>query len=143
MKISTLFFASILFFCSASAWAEWRAPKDLPEMLADGRGSREFVLQGKQSKKGLMIFGMDIDRSSLVTLRYFNKVIDYSIYLTGDLNKKPIELYLNLLDEDKLLIKSVLIDRIEKEYVGDLFGSFDLSWDSFSNVKYYYLHLRS
>lgn len=146
MKTLHAFLTTTLLFCGSFCFAEWRDTKFVKfakREMTEAEGiaylreyDKEFTLPVAGVTNG-KIFAHDKNFSSTVCLRHLNNRVDYEIAILDAISKKSVAVYLELLDEDKFLIESVLISRVCEEYTGKLRGNFDMSWDVFSKIKYY------
>lgn len=140
--IKELFFitACMLLLLSVNCFAEWR---DWPDVCEDifkssssetidfikaNNASREF---GKNTRTtpGTHLTSVDKDWRDSVDLRINYNKIDYRVHIFKILSDETCDLYLELLDSDKYLIKSVYISKLDGKYTGTIAGSFDLLHD--------------
>jgi hypothetical protein len=131
---------------SSTCFAEWRKCPEF-ETIDEFREilpkiDKEFIIPMKKSNIGFLITAISSDESSMIQLRYKNDYIDYSLNMLQPKNHTDCDIYIDLLDEDEFLLKTVFISPVEKEYTGKLVGKFNMKWEEFSKIKYYHLNLR-
>lgn len=104
---------------------------------------KQFFIPHDKSKKGLHIYAMDLQYLlSNVALRHLNNSVDYNVNILKPINDKDCHVFLDLLDDDRFLIKSIPIDAVHKNFTGNILGQFTMKVDVFKTVKYYKVSFR-
>lgn len=151
------YFIIALLFSNSFCFAGWRdisldtrnTQKNMTREELDAylrEYNKEFVVNEDSfspSKIGVRIFAMEQSITSLVTLRFDKNKIDFRINLFQPLFNGSGTIYLQLLDEDRFLIKSIFVSRVCDGYSGTLLGNYDMNWENFQKIKYYEISMRS
>ena len=136
-------FVILFVLASSLSFAEWiDAQKDCDVTLEEL--NKQFFIPANKSKKGIHISAADLSNlCSFVELRYFEGYVDYKIELSENVIDKNCILSLDLLDEDKFLLKTIETYKISKGFSGSVCGKFSIGTVSkFEEVKYYDLYIR-
>lgn len=135
-------------FCHAEGWFDCNNIKDMETdeftKFVDDH-NRKFMIPTERSKIGFKISAFDMSSSSItsvVSLRYVPKKVDYHIILLKSQFVDEGTIFLELLDEDEFLIREIRISKVVKDYTGELRGNFDMEWDTFKNVMYYRISMK-
>lgn len=125
-----------------SAWREhsFDETEDVFEYFK--KTDKEFMLPEVKAKTGFQIAAMDSNLSSFVSLRFGKNQVDFNVSLLSAICEEPCSMYLQLLDEDRYLIESMFIGKVEASYKGDLLGKFKMPWETFCQIKYYRIQLK-
>jgi hypothetical protein len=100
---------------------------------------KEFFLPVKSSKKGVNITAIDANVTQLIDLRYFENKVDFVISIKDPLFSDAASIYIQILDEDKFLIRELFISNVCEEFSGELYGKLNISFEDFLKIKYYHL----
>lgn len=145
MKFMNAIFTAFFLLWSSLAFAEWQEIADIKSMTTEQLDAY-FLAHNKQflsttSEKGIKIVAMDCDYSTLVMLRNVKNKVDFNVTFYDPIFEERGSVYLEVLDEDGFLIESILVSKVGYDFVGELYGKFDMKWNSFKKIKYYNLVL--
>ncbi len=149
----------ILILCSLNLYATWRTNEEICKDLLvksedlmnikDGKewqkiyGSRkEFGLRVDKKTTGIHLSAVsDIYGDTSVNLRSVGSNLDIQIHISRLAQIGHTEyssnIYLNLLDDDKYLIKTIFIDSVNGVFEGYLYRSTEMEYPEFQKIKRY------
>lgn len=137
-----------LLFFSVNCFAEWRDWLEIAREVTNQssepidvmnkiRASNEFG-QITKLTPGTHLTAVDKNWRDSVDLRINYGQIDYRVHIFNALSDNSCDLYLELLDADKYLIKSIYISNLARKYTGTISGSFSFLHEYSANkIKYY------
>ena len=103
----------------------------------------QFFVPDNKSISGDHITAFDTESfSNAVNLRHKNDIVDCRLDIYNPITTDLCDIYLNIIDENRFLIRSLKLDKVHANYTGPIYSSFGMKLCDFKKIKYYTLAFR-